>query len=85
MVELRGFKPLTPCMPYTACPHGHRCSEPSPLVNAEPRLPAGYLLSLAVPCFMPQTCPKGPLRNEASREVSSGLPDIRYHEGNQMG
>src|SRR6266545_93805 len=24
LVELRGFEPLTPCMPYTACPHG-RC------------------------------------------------------------
>jgi hypothetical protein len=50
-------------MPYTACPGERRCSEPSPLVNARAQLPRwAPLLSVAVPCCMPQTCPKGGLR-----------------------
>ena len=35
LMELRGFEPLTPSMPYTACPGAGRCSEPSPLVQEQ--------------------------------------------------
>jgi hypothetical protein len=46
---------LTSCMPYTARPHECRCSEPSPLVKAESRLPPRYR---CCPLLSPGSCPK---------------------------
>ena len=40
LVELRGLNPLTPCMPYTACLHGRRCSGALALLKARSRRPA---------------------------------------------
>src|SRR4029453_2347718 len=65
LVELRGFEPLTPCMPYTARPHECRCSEPSPLVKAESRLPPRYR---CCPLLSSGSCPK-----HAPGAVASGL------------
>jgi hypothetical protein len=45
---------VTPCMPYTARPGERRCSEPSPLVNTESRLPARYR---CCPLLSPGSCP----------------------------
>src|SRR5215216_3818306 len=69
LVELRGFEPLTPCMPYTACRHEHCCSEPSPLVNAGSRLTARYR---CCPLMSPGPCPRhapGALGYEAAMSV----------------
>ena len=63
LVELRGFEPLTPCMPYTACPGERRCSEPSPLVKARAQLSAGHrCCPLLPPASCPRHAPRAPLR-----------------------
>jgi hypothetical protein len=49
-------------MPYTACPHEHCCSEPSPLVKASAQLPAGYrCCPLLSPASCPRHAPRAPL------------------------
>jgi hypothetical protein len=53
VVELRGFEPLTACMPYTACRRKRCCSEPSPLVMARARLSAGHR---CCPLVSPGSC-----------------------------
>jgi hypothetical protein len=55
LVELRGFEPLTPCMPWTACPPERCCSEPSPLVKAGAQLPAGHR---CCPLLSAASCPR---------------------------
>jgi hypothetical protein len=54
-VELRGFEPLTPCMPWTVCPRERRCSEPLPLVKARAQLSAGHR---CCPLLSPASCPR---------------------------
>jgi len=55
LVELRGFEPLTPCMPYTACPHGRCCSRALALVKPRSALTARYR---CCPLMSPASCPK---------------------------
>src|SRR5215217_3580974 len=66
LVELRGFEPLTPCMPWTACPRERRCSEPSPLVKVGAQLSAGYrCCPLLSPTPCPRHAPRAPLAHES--------------------
>jgi hypothetical protein len=62
---------LTSCMPYTACPHGRRCSEASPLVNARSRVPARYR---CCPLMSPGSCPK-------HAPGTSGYESFQYRSG----
>jgi hypothetical protein len=78
LVELRGFEPLTPCMPYTVCPGERRCSEPSPLVKARAQLPAGHrCCPLLSPASCPRHAPRAPLRvqpGETGRPPTEAVP-----------
>jgi leucine-zipper of insertion element IS481 len=55
VVELRGFEPLTPCMPYTARPHDRCCSRALALVIVRSRLTARYR---CCPSLSPASCRK---------------------------
>src|SRR4029450_10303310 len=55
LVELRGFEPLTPCMPWTACPRERGGGGPSPLVRARAQLSAGHR---CCPLLSPAPCPR---------------------------
>ena len=50
-----GSKPLTSCMPYTACEHGRCCSRALALVMVRSRLTARYR---CCPLLSPASCPK---------------------------
>ena len=71
-----GFEPLTPYMPYTACPSERPCSEPSPLVKARSRLPAGHR---CCPLLSPASCPRhAPGRLWVMRQSSTLLARLMW-------
>jgi hypothetical protein len=78
LVELRGFEPLTPCMPWTARPGERRCSEPSPLVKARAQLSAGHR---CCPLLSAGSCPKHAPAQSSRAQESGVTASVRESAG----